>query len=108
MLCCESGSGGKITCEFVCDSVTKFYLTDKNVKHLCEKACISKKELYEYAIGTRNLYAWNVSNMINYLAPFKIEEGLDYYSVKGYRVRHISEVGLKRAPQSWQYVEDKP
>ena len=42
------------------------------------------------------VWFWDVNDMI------------DYCSTNGYRVRNVSEFGLKRAPQSWCYVEDTP
>lgn len=94
VLCCESGSGGQIKAEFMCNTIIDLYphiIVD--YKHLKE-CCLTLDELKKYC-GSRNiLYGWKIDNMI------------DYCSTKGYRVRNISEFGLKRAPQSWKYVED--
>lgn len=91
VLCCQSQSGGKILAEFVVKAPEK---GQPSVLH--EKvfnACVFMHEAKEYANG-KEIWFWDVTNVI------------DYCSTKGYRVRNISEFGLKRAPQSWCYVEE--
>ena len=103
-LCCESASGGKITAEFIIDHVTIeclesiLRINDGNIEpwEYIGKTCVQWKQLCEY-VNNRPLqpiYFWHISNMI------------DYCTSKGYRVRNISEFGLKRPPQSWCYVEE--
>ena len=89
-LCCQSGSGGKILAEFVVDAAYQEYPGD--CPALVNAACVSMKMAEEYAAG-KEVWFWCVTDMI------------DYCSTKGYRVRHVSEFGLKRAPQSWCYVK---
>lgn len=93
VLCCESGSGGQIKAEFICTVSRMNYIPNDA---MLEAACISRSELEEYENGKRGLQWWDISNMI------------DYCSTKGYHIRNISEFGLKRAPQSWQYVKEEP
>lgn len=52
-----------------------------------EKACVTDIEYVEYANG-KPLVGWEVSNGKRYVAPIK-----------------LSNFGLKRAPQSWCYVD---
>lgn len=101
VLCCESGSGGQIKAEFVCDEI-KFdkpsvfggYATLDGLEvALARESCLTQHEIDEYA-GNKTVKFWHISNMI------------DYCKTKGYRVRNIGEFGLKRAPQSWQYVHE--
>lgn len=91
VLCCESGSGGKIKAEFEVMSPIKtnpeYYL------EMVDSACISMNDAIRYANG-KQIWFWDINNLI------------DYCSTKGQRVRNISEFGLKRAPQSWQYVKE--
>ena len=90
VLCCQSGSGGKILAEFVAFSPIK--ATPSAAQYLVMQACVTMPEAEAYA-GGRHLWFWDIQKMI------------DYTRAKGYGVRHVSEFGLKRAPQSWCYVE---
>lgn len=91
VLCCESQSGGQIKAEFEVMSPMK--VEPEQWPEMVSGACISMKEAIEYAGGKEILF-WDVSNMV------------DYCNTKGCRVRNISEFGLKRPPQSWQYVRE--
>lgn len=119
VLCCESGSGGDIKAEFICVETFCFNKHCEPHDELYGSPCeywidweeagdwIKEEESGLYAatnlrlseldqyIGRRNVaYGWCISNVI------------DYCSTKGQRVRNISEFGLKRPPQSWQYLID--
>lgn len=98
VLLCESATGGMIKAEFVCDYVRCLRLDNKGmpIMHMPvtpERCCLSMYELQQYARG-KELYCWHISQMV------------DYCNTKGQRVRNISEYGLKRPPQSWQYVKE--
>ena len=104
VLCCESGSEGQIKCEFILDkyrvetveSIHRQYPPCMPRWNIIPAAQISLGELEVY-MGTnpfRKICFWHISRMV------------DYCSTPGYRVRHISELGLKRAPQSWCYVKE--
>lgn len=57
------------------------------ISKIVKKACLSGEELLAYCkIGDN--YAWLISDLVIFDQPKK-----------------LSEFGLKRAPQSWQYVE---
>lgn len=92
VLCCESKSGGKIKAEFVVDYTEQEHTAD--VPDLVAKSCVSQMEALEYS-QDRRVYFWHISDMV------------DYCNTKGHRVCNISEFGLKRPPQSWQYVRSK-
>lgn len=91
VLCCESGSGGKIKAEFVVDYAEQQHTID--VPQMVEESCVSHAEAFEYSRDQR-VYFWHITDMV------------DYCNTKGRKVRNISEFGLKRPPQSWQYVKD--
>lgn len=103
-LCCESGSGGIIKAEFVIDTVnieTLEGLIRKNNGSIDPFAyiygtCVQWKFLCDYMRNRplQPIYFWHISNMV------------DYFNARGYRLRNISEFGLKRPPQSWQYVKE--
>ena len=120
VLCCESSSGGKIKAEFICNNVFKFqkhcephdelpgspceYWIDwedagvwieEGDQGLYKATMLSIADLDRYIGGKSVAYGWCISSMI------------DYCSTKGHRVRNISEFGLKRPPQSWQYLREE-
>lgn len=91
--CCESGSGGKITAEFQCYHMRAVWNNDSDIKIAAEKACISEREVRQY-IGDKDfIYAWTIDNVI------------DYTRDKGNPIRHITEFGIERPPQSWCYIK---
>lgn len=99
VLLCESATGGMIKAEFICDYVRSLRINNNGVPILIkpvtsEACCLSIYEITQYANG-KELYCWHISQMV------------DYCNTKGQKVRHISEYGLKRPPQSWQYVKEE-
>lgn len=100
VLCCESGSGGQIKAEFVCDYVLPVIVFENGTiqhwnYHNLERAQITYEEMARYIGHGKIGYAWQITNVI------------DYCSTKGHRVRNISEFGLKRPPQSWKYLREE-
>lgn len=89
VLCCESGSEGLIKAEFEVRHPKLYYPPFGDVLN---DACISEATAVEYS-GGKPLWFWDINNMI------------DYCSTKGYKIRHISEFGIKRVPQSWIYLK---
>ncbi len=87
VLCCESQSGGEVKGEFICNRAMRAFPED--FPDLVRDACVSMDDAIAYADG-KKLYFWFVS------------------SVKKYPPHHlnISECGLKRPPQSWQYFKE--
>ena len=53
-------------------------------KRFCEQGCMSQKELYDYGRTAGRLYGWHVSDVELFDAELR-------------------EMGVRRAPQSWQY-----
>lgn len=93
VLCCQSKSGGEILAEFVVKAPICVKPPVPFTTKLMEKTCITADAAEQYAAGG-TVWFWDVRDMI------------DYCSTKGYRVRNVAEFGLKRAPQSWCYVEE--
>lgn len=86
------GREQKVIGEFVCDGIIEFpYNANgyglKAEKTVCTLSGVPVKELYHYLQGKKP-YGWHISNLKIYDKP-----------------REISRFGLKRAPQSWCYVE---
>lgn len=105
VLCCESGTGGQIPCEFIMDSYHTETLsgimarmpTDFNIRpwNCVGQFRVSWETLQDYMNHKelKPIFFWHISQLI------------DYTKTKGYRVRNISEFVLKRPPQSWQYID---
>lgn len=55
---------------------------------ITEKAKVSKEEFFEYKGTKKEIYGWKIENPIVFKKP-----------------KELSEFGLKRPPQSWQYIE---
>ena len=68
-----------------------FTLVHMGINADCAEEAKSVAEAYA---GDGQVWFWDVNDMI------------DYCSTPGYKVRHISEFGLSRPPQSWCYVEE--
>lgn len=81
--------GVGIVGEFVCNNVQEIHTVDDCVK--AEKpSCVKANSIFAYTqYGKRKIYAWNISNVKVYRKPLM-----------------VSEFGLKRAPQTWQYMEE--
>ena len=97
VLCCESGSGGLIKAEFTVESVVGFLIRNllenpftSYEAEILRESCLTQEQVIKYAGDNPGLDFWEIHNMIDYVAEN--------------RVKHISEFGLKRPPQSWQYV----
>lgn len=82
-------ANGKVIGEFICDWITslKADSTIQAVYNASHNTCLTAEQIMQYANGGK-LYYWHISNLKIYDKP-----------------RAISEFGLKRAPQSWCYVE---
>lgn len=65
------------------------YMTNEDAKELLKRSCLSDAELTCY-LGFSNGYSWHISDLEIFDEP-----------------KEISEFGLKKAPQSWCYVEEK-
>ena len=59
----------------------------RNQTELLEKSCLTEKELDDYLKGNKG-YAWH----IDHLVPFD-------------RPKELKDFGVKRSPQSWQFIE---
>ena len=77
---------GMVCGEATCVSITEYSMPFGN--NVCG-TCLTAKELYEYAGNVDKLCFMALENPITYDKP-----------------KELSEFGLKRAPQSWQYVKD--
>lgn len=85
---------GKIIGEFVCDGIEKAVgITRLNyaIPHsdILKAACVPDEEAIKYAAGS-TVWAWHIKDAQLYDRP-----------------KNLSDFGLTRAPQSWQYIKVK-
>ena len=92
---CESGSGGKILAEFICDEA--YNICPNYDAYMlavyAQRACVRLDEMLEYMNGN-SIYGLHVFDFI------------DYTRAKGHKVKHINDYGLSRPPQSWCYAKE--
>ena len=70
--------------EFICPEVMEI----KNFREAERKSTVPARDIYNYAVRSRNnVYGWEVSAVREYEKPLPLET-----------------FGIKRAPQSWQYM----
>ena len=114
--------GGKIIGEFTCKGFIPFshgrpcFVTG-TPEEIARMACLTRKEIWEYA-PQGNPIGWRITDLVIYDAPHELNsfrrvcpEDLDCESC----AMHSENTGrcgnealyLRRAPQSWCYVEEK-
>ncbi len=92
--------GGGVIGEFICnriDEYTRFSLTEadgwrERVSRLLYLSCLTYDELLFYAANRKENFckAWHISNLVIYDKP-----------------RAVTDYGVKKAPQSWCYVDER-
>lgn len=81
------GKVGLVVGEFVCDGIIAYGLGSKSVAEMAEKGCVTPKSIHEYAGNRDYLLGMVIGDTEFYKEPMPLEA-----------------FGLKRPPQSWQYV----
>ena len=87
----KNGGCGKIVGDFICEGFDFYDNNDISMQigEILKRACIKYHcDLWNY-VGCGNLYAWYIKNPIKYDKP-----------------EPLSDYGLKRPPQSWQYLKE--
>ena len=112
---------GKVIGHFVCDRITKLdFITLRGSiksKDLIKNACLNIDEMKQY-IGTKNGYAWHITDLVIYDEPKELGEFAQSCNYKGLcfscKRANFDNIGniecnnkLTRPPQSWCYVEEK-
>ena len=91
---------GKVIGEFVCDAM----VVDRTYGHddpLYRAACMEAADIAAYCVNPK-MYAWHISELKIYDKPKELSEFL----VEDNRTFDCPQlVAMKRAPQSWCYVE---
>ena len=87
----------KVIGEFICDKVERFTVGSLRSDDVEKLACLSYNEMISYFYNPEELdgktvkqgFAWHISDLKIYDKPL-----------------FLSELGLTRPPQSWQYIEE--
>ena len=102
------GWRGFVIGEFVCD----YILRDCHMANadLAEApSCVRREDIFQYSNGKR-VYGWHISDLKIYPKPKELDwfrKPMDCHPVIGTDKCHgCHECELKRAPQSWCYVEE--
>lgn len=91
---------GKVIGEFICDRIYELAPLNHAPDDVEKQACLTREEIVNYLKGTG--YGWNISNLKIYDVPRELA------SLTGLRATRFSAApyDIKRAPQSWCYVEE--
>ena len=96
---------GKVIGEFVCDKIEEFtadYRTDtEKIESIADLACVEMSEIREYGYFSDFLLAWHISDRKIYDKPKALSE----FSKPQTTRFSTQPKKIKRAPQSWCYVE---
>ncbi len=107
---------GEFICDKIitidCDSVAPF---DKETKkYISKETCLTRTDLYDYTHGFC-CFGWKISDLHIYNEPKELSqfykqcneicEQCDYFIDCKYGVGKKHMIPLKKAPQSWQYIE---
>lgn len=98
---------GKVIGEFLCNLIIEDHTFGHN-ERLYRAACMSAVDAAAYAIQSP-MYGWHISNLKIYDAPRELTsfvKPLGLEKVQPYTWHVNKERYLKRAPQSWRYVEE--
>lgn len=109
------GSWGKVIGEFTCDRIYELAPLNHAPDDVEKKACLTREEIVNYLKGTG--YGWHISDLRIYDAPRELSESRrscqnSWYceSCAMYRGNNGTcgneSLQIKRAPQSWCYVEE--
>lgn len=101
-----------VIAEFTCNNISRidFYdlCREKDLAYQIEGTCLSIEQIRDYAgwnesvkpWGSNDLYLWSIADTKCYLSPLPVK-----FFPKPYKSIEKYHQYLKRAPQSWCYVE---
>lgn len=93
------GSWGKVIGEFTCDRIYELAPLNHAPDDAEKQACLTREEIVNYLKGTG--YGWHISDLRIYDAP---REPSEFTGLRDTRFG-AAPYDIKRAPQSWCYVE---
>lgn len=97
---------GRVIGEFVCDWCDVYMRKSEDITELSLESLVMPKDLYVY-MGEKNyLYGWHISGLVIYDKPKELSEFRSWQpSVEWIDGYPMPTHKIKRAPQSWMYVE---
>ena len=118
--------GGKVIGEFVCDWIYQYssadhlYGVDISHEDMARQSCLTRKQIEAYELknapeegyGYFGVFGWHISGLKVYDKPRELSRFVKPYDAKACPKPTVIECGdctkcyLKRAPQSWCYVEE--
>ena len=90
---------GKVIGEFTCDRIYELAPLNHAPDDVEKQACLTREEIVNYLKGTG--YGWHISDLRIYDTPRKLSE---FTGLRNTRFG-AAPYDIKRAPQSWCYVE---
>ena len=109
--------GGKVIGEFVCDWIYQYSSADHlygvDISHadMARQSCLTRKQIEAYELKNApeegyfyfGVFGWHISNLKIYDVPRELA------SLTGLRATRFGAApyDIKRAPQSWCYVEER-
>ena len=102
---------GKVIGESICDRIYELAPLNHAPDDAEKQACLTREEIVNYLKGTG--YGWNISNLKIYDKPRELSEFERPYECNECDAKWATECNacheegkIKRAPQSWCYVEE--
>lgn len=102
--------GGKVIGEFTCDQIYELAPLNHAPDDVEKQACLTREEIVNYLKGTG--YGWHISDLHIYDTPKELSEFERPYECNECDAKWATECNacheegkIKRAPQSWCYVE---
>lgn len=104
--CSTVNGNGKVIAEFVCDEIFPMSITYSDPNHRLSQrefpfTCLTDKEIMNHLGNGKTGYGWHISNLVIYDKPRELGEFTGLRETKF----GAEPVTIKRAPQSWCYVE---
>ena len=96
---CPLGNG-KVIGEFTCDRIYELAPLNHAPNDVEKQACLTREEIVNYLKGTG--YGWHISDLLIYDQPRELSE---FTGLRNTRFG-AAPYDIKRAPQSWCYVEE--
>ena len=105
---------GRIIGEFVCDDVRRigpeYCIIKEDIESAITGSCLTVQQVRNYAgwksgisyADLKDLYGWHISNLKIYNEPKELQNFTGLQTTR-FGMRPID---VKRAPQSWSYVEE--
>ena len=102
---------GKVIGEFTCDRIYELAPLNHAPDDVEKQACLTREKIVNYLNGTG--YGWHISDLRIYDAPRDLSEFERPYECNECDAKWATECNacheegkIKRAPQSWCYVEE--